>query len=638
MNQNNLFASAALFGELFNKEKDIYDVISEFVLSVLKSEKKWSFTSNEATAFLKNVFDFEIPESVVKSAINTKLKKTGIVVAERGQYYVNIQNIDEDNKIIIELENNKGIHASIIDNLALYISTTEERAIPDSEKAVLYDNFNSFLTGNGINDKYSKSISAFIIAHQDDITFKNKLNVIKEGLILYNGIRFTADLANLGHWDTDLTIFLDTEHLFNAGGFNGTIYQEIFNDFYKLTNEINNRSIRKGEKGKITLKYFDESADKIEAFFQVAEGKVRNKGPIDPSKEAMRNIINGCESASDVVDKKTTFYTALKTMGISPESRYDYYRHDKYIIDDQPRIDALAKLASENGRPLDEDDCRYVLKLFTKINVLRKGDSKGGFENIRHVLLTGKGSAYYYAQNEFVKPDAKDFTFATDIDYIINKFWFKLKKGFNDKDALPKSFDVVTRAQIILSTQISKSISIQYEELVRRNKAGTLSVNDAIALNYNFRNILYSPEDITLATLDDSLNFINEDAFEKLENEKAAMLREIGEGAKAISELRMYRALEWVKKKKTPKRIANAKYYFEYGISVALITAFAGLTFYIFYRICKNLSSVKDSIPDLIGLVALVFSDIFTLVKRRKILSWLRVRKFAHYRKLLKTI
>lgn len=62
----------------------------------------------------------------------------------------------------------------------------------------------------------------------------------------------------------------------------------------------------------------------------------------------------------------------------------------------------------------------------------------------------------YLAHQSKVKFEEDDIPFAKDIDFITNKFWFKLKKGFSNKSSLPKSFDVVTKAQIILSSQLNQ--------------------------------------------------------------------------------------------------------------------------------------------------------------------------------------
>jgi hypothetical protein len=46
--------------------------------------------------------------------------------------------------------------------------------------------------------------------------------------------------------------------------------------------------------------------------------------------------------------------------------------------------------------------------------------------------MTENRFALYLAHNYSVKFENQDIPFAKDIDFITNKFWFKLKKGFSD--------------------------------------------------------------------------------------------------------------------------------------------------------------------------------------------------------------
>jgi hypothetical protein len=636
MNHNNLFASAALFGELYNNDKDVYDVIGEFIIAALEIDKKWIFTSNEVTDMLNKSFDFSIPESVVKSSIRSKLVKKGIATNERGQYFVDLSKIETDNKIISEFELNKNIHSDIINQLIEYIEGLDDIKLDANEQSIIYNNFNSFLMGNGVSDKYAKYISSFVITKKINSEFTKMLNIIKEGLILYNGIRYTANLNDLGNWNTDLTIFLDTEHLFNAAGFNGMVYQTIFDDFLKLTKEINYNNINRNGKKKIHLKYFEETNDKVIAFFYAAEQIVKNKSAIDPSKEAMNHIINGCTSPSDIITKKAAYYSLLTTMGISADQRTDYYKYTQHILDDQNMIDNLSKNSSDGGRFFDEDECRYILKTFTKINVLRQGISNRGFENSSYILLTGKTSAHIYANSPHIKLQEKDIPFATDIDFIINRFWFKLKKGFNNKDVLPKSFDVITKAQIILSSQINKSITTQYNDLVRKHRAGTMTTQDIIDLNYSFRDKPHNPEDFTPDNINESLIFLDSNAYENYNNEKALLLRKVSDGEKAMSTLRMIRAREWVNAKKPLKSRANIRYSALLSMCILIGVILIYSTIYTLYNIVINLTNIKDSLIDIIGLITLIVLDIIPLFKLGQIKNLLRESTYKYYLSLLK--
>lgn len=63
---------------------------------------------------------------------------------------------------------------------------------------------------NGYSEKYSDFISAYVLTKEQDTNFRELLNSIKEGLILYQGINYTADINHLGSWNNDLTIYLGT--------------------------------------------------------------------------------------------------------------------------------------------------------------------------------------------------------------------------------------------------------------------------------------------------------------------------------------------------------------------------------------------------------------------------------------------
>jgi hypothetical protein len=74
--EQNLLASAALFSELYNNDnyKNIADIIAEFIKGAVITENKFSFNSTEITDLLERIYEFQIPESVVRTTLNNKLK------------------------------------------------------------------------------------------------------------------------------------------------------------------------------------------------------------------------------------------------------------------------------------------------------------------------------------------------------------------------------------------------------------------------------------------------------------------------------------------------------------------------------------------------------------------------------------
>lgn len=341
-------------------------------------------------------------------------------------------------------------------------------------------------------------------------------------MILYQGIKYTADINELGKWNSELTIFLSTEHLFNSLGFNGLLYKQIFDDFYNLVREINTSSKNKSGQKLINLFYLEETKNEINYFFQTAESIHKGLTALDTSKTAMKSILDGCSNPSDIVTKRIKFESDLNSMGIHlKEFKNSIYDHPEYVVEDESIMNEL-KTASENkGKYFDENLCRQFFKIFTKINYFRGGESKINFEKIGHIFITGNRFALYLAHQSKVKFEADDIPFAKDIDYITNKFWFKLKKGFSDKSSLPKSFDVVTKAQIILSSQLNQTVHQEYKKIQEQVKNGTLTKESAIEISYHLREKPNKPEEISIDNIDNSLEFLNNDSyFEDLIREK----------------------------------------------------------------------------------------------------------------------
>lgn len=514
MNENNLIASVALFSELYNNEKytNVTDILAEFIKGVVVQEKKWTINSTELTILLEKIYDFKIPESVVRSTVRNRLKD--IVISKDGHYVFDIsikKDFEQLNSDFITIQDKQN---KIIENLLNFIEDKEKTAISESEKVIIIENFNKYLLDNGVNDKYSKYISAFVIKNQSDSEFTSNLNLIREGVILYQGIKFTADINELGKWNSELTIFLSTEHLFSSLGFNGLLYKQIFDDFYNLVREINVSAKNKSGEKLINLYYFEETKDEINYFFHMAENILKGLAPLDTSKTAMKTILDGCKNSSDIVSKKIKFELDLKSKGIFlKEFKNSIYNYPEYVVEDESILANLKQDSENKGKFFDENLCRQFFKIFTKINYFRGGESKINFEKIGHIFITGNRFALYLAHQSKVKFQADDIPFAKDIDYITNKFWFKLKKGFSDKSALPKSFDVVTKAQIILSSQLNQSVYQEYKKIQEQVKSGILTKEEAIERSYVLREKPNKPEEISIENLDNSLEFLNNDTF-----------------------------------------------------------------------------------------------------------------------------
>lgn len=518
--ESKCLASLAVFRGLYNKKNDVYGVISEFLKDVIVTNSKHQFGLSEITELLNATFDFNIPKAIVQ----TSLKRLDFVEKTEGQYVANnLFNVSQttinSDKEKIEINNNY-----LIDSLFRYIEIKQNVSLTQEAKEKIVHSFCSFMLDDSNGQEYSEYISAYIIENKSDLEFTNQLNLIKEGIVLYSGIKYNNNINDLGSWTTPLTIYIETEILFHLAGFNGEIYKTLFEDFFRFVKEINS----KGTKKLIQLKYFIEVKGEIEKFFKKAEYIVEGRDKANPSVTAMKIITDGCESPADVVMKKSKFYDLLKAYGIQEDTYSDYFapQNHQYNIISQ---DVLDKVSGD----LDIDDARDNLRFLNYISIHRKKAGDNNFENIRFILLSGNSNTLKIAWHDEIKEQG-NVPLATNLSFLTNKFWFKLNKGFGS-DNFPKTFDVVTKAQIILSSQVNESVNKKFEEFQADFKSGKLTEKDAVSTIANLRSQTRKPEDIESDDVNSILDSISEESIYKhLEEQELFKSRAIKEAEENV--------------------------------------------------------------------------------------------------------
>ncbi len=593
-NNNNLLASIAVFAELCNTEKDIQGILTEFIKSTFAFEKSWTLDSTEVTLLLKKHFDFDLPEAVVRTCLNS-LTKNGFAVRNLGKYSV----IDTSYDAVAfanKLSAKKGKQEIVEGELVSYYESLLNTKVSDSERKALIDGFISYLLDTGVSEKYSTIISSFVLDKAVSSNFILELNQIKEGLVLLTGLGYTDDLNNIGSWSEELTIYLDTEHLFNSEGYNGKLYQKLFNDFSALVNEINSAAQKKYSKKLIHLKYFEEVNEEVNRFFHVAEKIIRQEDNTSPENAAMEEICRGCIQVSDVIKKKTIFETNLRTRGITIKEVFDSYETPKYNIED-------ASLLKKYKDQFDEAYIEFVLRSFTKVNFLRRGVNRTSFERCKHIILTGRTITRQLSMDLDIKNEKKDIPFATDIYFITNRLWYKLNKGLTKGNILPSTLDVITKARIVLSSQVNKSIDKKYDELKKDLKTGKINQKQAQDLYYNLRERAKKPEEINLSNLNESVEFIFENDLEKHLREKSSLEQKAREGEVAIQKLNKIESLA-KRKKRYPKKIRTWVFYYS---SILVFTSFLiGVAIGVWYLI----KDIKTSGDTPIGLISFTLTII----------------------------
>ena len=496
-------ASLAVFRELYNSNTDVYGIISDFLKDLISKNDLHQFNSTQITKLLNETYDFSIPEAVVKTSLN----RIENISKAYGVY--SVESIVELKHKEVEEEKNKvqATNDKIIERLFDFIETQKQIKLDDLEKSKVVDSFCSFLLDNSKEKDYSRYISGFIVSNKNEFDFTNQLKSIKEGVVLYSGIKFNNNLNDIGSWKSTLTIFIDTEILFHLAGFNGEVYQTLFNEFYDFVREINSKEKR------IFLKYFPQTKDEIEKFFTKAEYIVEGRDRANPWITAMTEIINGCSTKGDVVGKKTKFFLNLQTMGIQEDDYTDYfveYNHE-FNIGSQ---DIISKIETSTGISGIEGH----LQPLNYVSIRRRDFGNDNFDNIKYIFLTGNAKTLQIAWHEGIK-EYGNVPLATSLSFLTNKFWFKLNKGFG-KDSFPKNFDAITKAQILLSSHINDSVGKRYEELQKKYNEGKLTKEEAMVTIVDLRNQVRKPEEISKDDVSTILEAISEDSIDKFIQEQ----------------------------------------------------------------------------------------------------------------------
>ncbi len=626
MKENKLIASVVLFRELYGEGKDIYDVIGALLKAAIKFENKWAFNTTEATQLLETTFGFIIPEAVVSTTLRNRLKnKENLLSLDNGVYSLTSDRLDEPVELSAELKKVQDNQSNIFQDLIAYVSEHSPTLIKEEEHSEIIDSFCEYLLDNETTGKCSNLISSFIIEMQNHPGFKDALNAVREGFVIYNGVRYTSNLNDLGTWKNELTIYLDTEHLFNAAGYNGLLFKQLFDDFITLVKEINGSG-----KKYIFLKYFKECKEEVEGFFHVAELISEGKQVLNPSKTAMVEILDGAQGRADILEKKALLYSELDKKRITIEEQNNFHDEYQYVVEGQKVIDDLREEARKNNRPFDEEKCSHLLKLFTKINCLRKGENAKAFEEIGYILMSGKSYTQYLAFNPNIRESDRDIPFATDLEFLTNRFWFKLKKGLNDDAYIPKSLDVVAKAQVVLSSQIINSVSEKYDSFKQRLDAGKISHKDAEYIYHELRSKVTTPESITPETVEDKLAFLSHEDYEIHLREKSALEKRADEGDAAKERLAQIEKEQSDKLRLKVISKANFERNISWALFIALILLFIGLVIYS----VNSLRIDSDSPLTVVGMVISLLLSMFAFLKIKK------VKKFidGRYEKKLKNV
>lgn len=456
--KNNLLASIALFGIYRNKNLDTYDLVAQYISAVIAQKQYNTFKPDTMQSDLKELYQIDIPIGVIRSVCRNRIEGVSL---KNKEFICDLLPKDEIEKEYADLKvGYEELFASLIDFIRKDTKDYEEQTIKDS--------FADYLVEGSIDDtKLNNLYAAFFSSNQSDKDTRQKIDLLSSGLISYNGLSYTDSAGNSGAWTDKLTIYLDTEFLFSCAGYNDSYPHAVFEELYNLVKEINTsyRRRTKKEDNLVELKYLKDTRDVYLSLINTAKSLKETNGMPDPSKKALLKIMNESASVFDVDTHRAKIDSAIKdTYHIIYDDR-DYSNiitDPRYVVYDEKTVTSISGTYNpqKDGNTTRKID--YYSRVYTIINGLRNGKKVCIFEQCRYIFLTG--SRIGHGTSQAARPDKNTVSFATDIDFLISRFWFKLNKQLVTNQ-IPVSLDIVARSQAVLTREVSRKVKHLYEEM-----------------------------------------------------------------------------------------------------------------------------------------------------------------------------
>ena len=467
------------------------DILARFIKYILTEKRVRAFTLINMEEWIRDEFGFRIPEAVVKSAINS-LKKAGLLTLDEGQYRLAVDpaecmDASDEEKIQKETNAAKGI----LDLLEKHLARDGWNKKYD--RLEIFEELNRFLMDEEPRHAdLGIQISSFVLALEErDPNWYRQIASMRVGCILFNGISYNLDQVKIR--DGKLKLFLATEILFDIAGLNGEVWKHVAEDFLDLVKSFNR------DERHIILLYFASTRKEVDAYFGSAEMSVKTGTSGVVFKTAMRNILSGCSTPSEVQEKEVRFFNDLKRLGIE-EDTTDYY------------ADGLEIYNWESVESEQED--RKHLEYLSNVNKLRRGRRSKDYIASGALLLTEASRALKLS--DMNNSDKVMAPLAVRIGSFTRYLWHRLSKGYGTK-MNPQWFDASVKAKIILSEVINHNINTIYEKTKKAYQEGRIDQEEIKETIISLRSYDISPDNLTEERAEAGLELTEETIVRSLE-------------------------------------------------------------------------------------------------------------------------
>ena len=590
-----LVASLALFKTLYQSKKgNVLSIIALYIVSLMrKYQDKEFFTEKELKDLLQDNYRINIPSAVIQK---TCIDNQSIFRWKRKGY--SLQDNFQSTEIDVfenDIEDSSKKCEKLVDDFYAYVANERKCTVDElADKVILKEAFLDFIKDKDNSDLESptcKIISQYIIEHDDDIVFLDLIDSIREGLIIYDGMRY-ADPSNERTWKIETTFILDVQYLFSSYGFNSSYHKECFDDFYNLVKLINDGvPYKAGRNKRISLRYFPETKIAIENFFCAAQIITRGEARCELDNEAMVKIVNQCDDEYEVTLLKHKFWDYLRTRGITEIDSPDIILNKDYLFE----TDDLNKLVDYEFLQEDREQARDLFRFADYINILRKGKTVQKWEECGYVFLSD--SNITHKVSKFLKRNDKQALTPVfqKMEWFTQKLWFASKRPLIDDKNL-SSFSVLNRAKNIVSSLCKDSVAKAYKKYISDD-----TINNKVLADFyqELRNEDYSFESVRKSTVREKIRLSEKDAMQVFLDAKKRQEEENRKKEEQIDNLQ-----NQIKSQRIDKKIKEAfdKKYGLWFIHYVEVTLFIGIILILLAVIAMSMKYC------VIGIVLLVVS------------------------------
>lgn len=538
---------------LYDSDKSIYDILCRYISAVIVDSNTYSFNLTWITREVNDLGGFDIKEPIIKTCLN----RMGIEHLGT-DYTCNIEKIRVGSNWTDAYEDAKKDNEYLMDVFLGYLEREVGYDIHSQTKNYYARSLCEYLLSEGIssNHQITKHISQFILENTYNEKISKILLHLKEGTIIHEGIKYSESLAEINSvWKDQLVIYLDTEILLGICGYNSSLLQSYCKDFMQYIGELN----RKAKRDKrISLRYFKDTYNELDIFFETGKRIIQGKEIADPTKEAIQQIINGCKYPSDIELKRTIFFDRLSKAGIKEEQR-DFYNlsnedNKTYNIEQN---DLEKKFAKEKNYQIN--DVHRSLAVLSHINIIRKGHNNTSFEKCKAIFITATNRTKRLAFAPEIYNES-DVPLASSLDFIINRFWLRLHKGFGEGDE-PQTLDMVSQARTLLSGLLNDRVLLEFNKLKTSYENGELSKEDFFVANYDLREKLPRVDDINIDRFNKEMRELDEwnfhDVQAKYEFQKERLIEAKKENQRLLAEINQQQGIHMQEKESAAKKYAE---------------------------------------------------------------------------------